>query len=57
MVENIVVVLLVILAVGAGVWVWRMEVGGTPIVPPGSSNQPDCTKKDNQTTADSEESA
>ena len=33
MVENIVFVLLVIIAVGAGVWVWWMEVGGKRIEP------------------------
>ena len=33
MVENIVFALLVIIAIGAGVWVWWMEVSGKPIEP------------------------
>lgn len=38
MFEKIVFVILVILAVGAGVWVWHMEVSGTPILPPKTSS-------------------
>lgn len=33
MVENIVFVLLVIIAAGAGVWVWWMEISGKRIEP------------------------
>lgn len=50
MVENIVFVILVILAAGAGIWVWRMEVNGKPIEPPNAT-------KDSQTSPNNDPSA
>lgn len=47
MVENIVFVLLVIVAIGAGVWVWYMEVSGAPIVPPTAAPDSNPLPKDN----------
>lgn len=57
MVENIVFVFLVILAIGAGIWVWHMEVSGTPIVPPKASPDIANTIEDNPSSAESEETA
>lgn len=57
MVENIVFVILVILAVGAGIWVWHMEVCGTPIVPPKTNSDSDGTKSAHQDNAENEVSA
>lgn len=57
MVENIVFVILVILAIGAGVWVWHMEVSGTPIVPPKASSDTVDTIEDNPSPAENEETA
>lgn len=52
MVETIVFFLMVILAFGAGIWVWRMEVTGNPVNPPKTTDSPD-----NKSTTDKEESA
>ena len=57
MVENIVFIILVILAIGAGVWVWHMEVSGTPIVPPKASPKAADTAEDKPSVAENEETA
>lgn len=57
MVEDIVFVILVILAIGAGVWVWHMEVSGTPIVPPKASSNTADTAKDSPSSAENDETA
>jgi len=57
MVENIVFIILVILAIGAGVWVWHMEVSGTPIVPPKASSQSTGNPEDKPSIAENEETA
>ena len=53
MFEKIVFVILVILAVGAGVWVWHMEVSGTPILPPNTPSDAsgDATDAETDKTA------
>ena len=57
MVEDIVFIILFILAIGAGVWVWHMEVSGTPIVPPKASSNANGTLEDEPSTAENEETA
>ena len=57
MVEDIVFIILVILAIGAGVWVWHMEVSGTPIIPPKASANANDTTTDNLSPAENEETA
>jgi len=57
MVENIVFIILVILAIGAGVWVWHMEVSGTPVAPPSTPAKSADTSEDNPLPANKEESA
>ena len=57
MVEDIVFIILVILAIGAGVWVWHMEVSGTPIVPQKSSSDAADTVQDNPSSDEDKETA
>lgn len=57
MVEDIVFIILVILAIGAGIWVWHMEVSGTPIVPPKASPSTDDTPEDKPSPAETQETA
>ena len=57
MVEDIVFIILVILAIGAGVWVWHMEVSGTPIVPPKASPNTNDAPEDKPSPAETQETA